>query len=81
MKGADVSGNLLSGVRMDNQGNGVKTLLCEQEVAAIMRLSITTLWRWRRDGTGPKFQRIGRLIRYRQEDVQSWIDSRPGGGE
>jgi predicted DNA-binding transcriptional regulator AlpA len=66
---------------MDNREHGVNTLLCEQEVAGILRLSITTLWRWRRDNSGPKFQRIGRLIRYRQEDVQSWIDSLSGGGE
>ena len=66
---------------MDKQVNGIQSLLTEGEVSKFINVCLTTLWRWRRDGIGPKYQRIGRMIRYRQEDVQAWIDSLPGGGK
>ena len=34
---------------------------------------------WQKDrmaGTGPKFIRVGRLIRYRRADVEEWLNSR-----
>ena len=30
---------------------------------------------------GPKFVRIGRLVRYRQRDIEAWIDSNTYGSE
>ena len=29
----------------------------------------------------PKFLKIGAWVRYRPEDVEEWLDSRPAGGE
>lgn len=34
---------------------------------------------WQKDrvaGTGPKFVRVGRLVRYRENDVNEWLASR-----
>ena len=34
---------------------------------------------WQKDrlsGRGPKFIRLGRLVRYRRRDVESWLDAR-----
>lgn len=34
---------------------------------------------WQKDrlaGLGPKFLRIGRLVRYRKADVEAWLESR-----
>ena len=38
-------------------------------------LSVRTLERHRLAGTGPPYARLGRLIRYRQNDLKDWIDS------
>ena len=35
-----------------------------------------TLARWRHEGFGPPWVRMGRLIYYRSSDLRSWIESR-----
>lgn len=32
-----------------------------------------TLQRWRLEGIGPKFLKLGRLVRYRQSDLDRWV--------
>ena len=34
-----------------------------------------TLVRWRNQGTGPSYIRIGRKIRYRKRDLDAWIET------
>lgn len=52
------------------------------EVAELSGISAVTLRRWRAEGKGPKFVRIGeRAIRYRRADVLAWLDSLDSGGE
>ena len=48
------------------------------EVAIAQRLGckVKTLQAWRVRGGGPSFVRVGRLVRYRPQDVESWIDAR-----
>ena len=36
-------------------------------------LSIKTMQRWRLDGKGPVFRKIGRLVRYAQEDLDKYL--------
>ncbi len=36
-------------------------------------LSSRTLQRKRRDGTGPVYIKVGRLVRYRQSDLDAWL--------
>ena len=36
-------------------------------------VSPRTLQRWRMEGAGPLFARIGRLVRYRQSDLDAWL--------
>lgn len=50
-------------------------LLDQKSAAKLLRLSVRTLERHRLDGTGPRFCRLGRLIRYRQSDLREWIES------
>jgi len=38
-----------------------------------------TLEKWRQNGTGPRYIKIGRLVRYRQSDVDQWLQSRTVG--
>jgi N-acyl-D-aspartate/D-glutamate deacylase len=44
-------------------------LLREQELAARWQTSRRSLQRWRGDGSGPPFLRIGNAIRYRLTDI------------
>lgn len=45
------------------------------QVSDYTQISLPTLARKRADGTGPKFIRIGRSVRYRRQDVFAWLDS------
>ncbi len=38
-------------------------------------LSDRTMQRWRQDGSGPIYIKLGRLIRYRQTDLDHFLDS------
>lgn len=35
-----------------------------------------TLARWRSDGTGPRYLKIGNRVAYRGADLNAWLDSR-----
>ena len=49
-------------------------LLNETQVAQLLCCTKSALRRWRREGRGPRFVKIGRLVRYRQEDVEDFIN-------
>jgi excisionase family DNA binding protein len=49
-------------------------LMTIEEVATFLRVPVGTLYQWRYKGTGPKSVRVGRHVRYRQNDVQSWLE-------
>ena len=48
-------------------------LLREVEVAKRLNVSISSLRRWRYEKIGPKFIRIGGILRYRLTDVDDFI--------
>ena len=50
-------------------------LLDQKQAARILGLSGRTLERHRRAGTGPRYARLGHLIRYCPNDLKEWIDS------
>jgi len=39
-------------------------------------VSIRTLQRWRLEGGGPRFVRVGRLVRYRRSELDAWLAGR-----
>jgi excisionase family DNA binding protein len=49
-----------------------RDVLTTAEVAELLRLNPQTLWKWRRDGTGPPWFRVGSGVRYHREDLQEW---------
>ncbi len=49
-------------------------LLNEKQVAQLLCCTTSALRRWRREGRGPRFVKIGRLVRYRQEDVEDFVN-------
>ena len=48
----------------------------ERGAAEIVGCAPRTLANWRSQRRGPRFIRVGRLIRYRIEDLESYLDSR-----
>jgi predicted DNA-binding transcriptional regulator AlpA len=52
----------------------MEALFDQKRAARILGLSVRTLERHRLAGTGPRYARLGRLIRYRQSDLEEWID-------
>jgi predicted DNA-binding transcriptional regulator AlpA len=56
-------------------------LYTETDVAKYLRVSLACLRRWRLEKRGPKFMKVGSLVRYRPEDIPAWLNSLPTGGE
>lgn len=54
----------------------VAPLWTEKDVATFLRLSSSTLRRWRCLRYGPPYIRVGSAIRYRPDEVQAWADKR-----
>jgi excisionase family DNA binding protein len=51
-------------------------LMNEKQVAEFLGVTVSALRRWRFEGRGPRFFRLeGRLVRYRQEDVEGWLSA------
>jgi predicted DNA-binding transcriptional regulator AlpA len=65
---------------MATANNTAETLLNEHDVARITRLSVGSVRRWRLLRQGPKYLKINSAVRYRAEDIASWLESRPTGG-
>ena len=53
-------------------------LLNEHEVARYLKISVASVRRWRLFRKGPKFVKIGSAVRYRKQDVETWLNSCPG---
>lgn len=61
--------------------NGVPVkLLTEHEVADRLRVSLGCLRRWRLQQSGPRFRKVGSLVRYPDDELNHWIESLPAGG-
>ncbi|MEE4303594.1 MAG: helix-turn-helix domain-containing protein [Wenzhouxiangella sp.] len=46
------------------------------DAAHYLGLQKSTLEAWRCRGGGPQFVKLGRAVRYRQADLDAWIESR-----
>lgn len=51
-------------------------LLVDAEVANLIGVKVATLPFWRSRKFGPPHLKIGKLVRYRREDVDRWLASR-----
>ena len=54
----------------------MKVLLNEKETEKLYGIPVRTLQKWRLTGEGPTFVKIGRSVRYRECDVERFIDER-----
>ena len=48
-------------------------LLAEGQAAALLRLSPSTLKKWRRTRRGPRYYRLGSAVRYKREDLEAFV--------
>jgi hypothetical protein len=62
----------MQSVRTTNDSN---VLLNEVQAAIVLNLSIRTLQAWRTRCVGPSFVRAGRSVRYRKDDLNTWISA------
>lgn len=53
----------------------VSPLMDSREIAAYLKVSESTLSRWRSAAQGPPFLRLGGIARYRVEAVDAWLAS------
>jgi excisionase family DNA binding protein len=58
----------------------MQNFLTEKEVAKQIKVSLGSLRRWRLLQRGPRFIKVGALVRYRAEDLEQWLETLPAGG-
>lgn len=51
----------------------MKELLTSRDVASLLRVSPSTLSRWRDSGTGPSWSDLNGIPRYRADDVTEFV--------
>ena len=54
-------------------------LIDEKRLCADLGISSVTATKWRARAEGPRFIKVGRLVRYRRSDVDAWLASRTVG--
>jgi predicted DNA-binding transcriptional regulator AlpA len=62
--------------RNDMDNNADERWLSRQELADRYGLPVKTPAQWASKGTGPRYARIGRHVRYRLSDVIAWEEQR-----
>ena len=51
------------------------SLINEKKAAGILGCSTATLQQWRHYGKPPNYVKVGRLVRYREKDLQQFVES------
>lgn len=51
-----------------------QSLLTQRETSRVLHISQRTLQKWRSEGRGPRWLRVGRRIWYRPADIEEWLD-------
>ncbi|WP_349253360.1 helix-turn-helix transcriptional regulator [Saccharopolyspora erythraea] len=49
-------------------------MLTIEEVAAFYKVQVQTLYEWRKKKYGPPARRIGKHLRYKADEVETWFD-------
>lgn len=52
---------------------GAERLLSAQELALYLEVPVKTIYTWRHRNTGPRGFRVGKHLRFRWCDVESWL--------
>ena len=54
----------------------IRIAFTTREAAAYLGLAVSTLNKWHCYGTGPEFLKLGRAVRYRQDDLDAFLETR-----
>ncbi|MGW1137614.1 helix-turn-helix transcriptional regulator [Streptomyces zhihengii] len=52
-----------------------RNLYSPDELATRLGVPVKTVYAWNHKGTGPRFVRVGRHVRYRPEEVEAWLNA------
>jgi excisionase family DNA binding protein len=55
-------------------------MLTKKEASIFLKVSIQTLNRWMAQDRGPKYYKVGVLVRYRKTDLAAFLEKCPTGG-
>lgn len=66
---------------MPEQNRDPKKLLSQSEFCEQTGVAHATAEKWRWCGKGPRFIKVGRLVKYRQCDIDAWIEANLRGGQ
>jgi excisionase family DNA binding protein len=58
----------------------MQNFVTEKEVARQLNVSLASLRKWRLAQRGPRFVKVGALVRYRPEELERWMETLPAGG-
>lgn len=53
--------------------NTAATLLTVKDLAALLNVGKRTIWKWRDGHRLPSPIKVGRVVRWRRADIESWI--------
>lgn len=65
----------MADAQSNNQNSTATNLLDTSDLAALLTNKSNTIEGWRIKGVGPRYIKVGRLVRYRIEDVEAWLES------
>jgi len=51
-------------------------LITASDVKDQIGTSVNTLANWRSEGVGPKYIKVGHMVKYRQSDIDAWLTSK-----
>ncbi len=73
---------LILSSELENSSKGSSLiLLTESQVSPLLQVSLARLRKWRVEKRGPRFIKVGSLVRYRLADLQQWLSALPAGGD
>lgn len=49
-------------------------LLSPTDLAEYLNVPVGTVYNWRSEGKGPRGIRVGRHVRFRQSDIDAWLE-------
>src|SRR5690242_6827642 len=54
----------------------MSTYMTTEQLAEYLTVPVNTIYQWRHRGTAPRAARLGRHLRWKQADVDRWIEQR-----
>lgn len=66
----------MTNIDIDSIRSAPRVALTTREAAQYLGLAVSTLNKWRCHGGGPEFLKLGRAVRYRQDDLDRFLETR-----